>query len=607
MPNILAQIVRFCSSEAPKYVFLRCLLIIFAGFMAYCNTFNMSFNFDDVTNIVDNPVIREFNSAGFTKAFNTRRGLGVVSFQANYHLSGLSVTGYHVFNLFIHIAAALLVYRFLALLLKTPCFGNIADSRSDLPPVPFFTALIFVVHPIQTQAITYIVQRFTSLATLFYVAATTCYLQARLSQTREGRPVTIGTVLWLAGCGAATLCAFNTKEIAYTLPLALVLIEFICFKVDRKKIFAVSSLAALALTAFLLKLGFGKGTLEQAISVMDEVTRVQTITSRSDYLLTQFRVILTYIRLLFFPVNQRVDYDYALSRSFFEPAVIGSFSILLLLFIAAIILIKKSRSGNAGQRLVAFGIFWFFLTLSVESSVLPIIDLIFEHRVYLPSVGAIAAITMAGVSGAWGRESERGKAVACVVLLMIAVVFAGAAWKRNLVWRSEVALWEDATAKSPDSSRAWNNLGSAYIKERAADKALRALVRSIELDRSKQEAWNNLGIAIDQKGVYKERFNRTTKMFTTPDTIRDEIINKWQGEVNNNLGLAYEILGDYPKAAENYRNAIGYWPSLTIAYYNLGIVSATMGDYDTLAAQHQVLMMLDPVLAERLQLRVGWR
>jgi hypothetical protein len=340
---------------------------------------------------------------------------------------------------------------------------------------------------------------------------------------------------------------------------------------------------------------------------MDEVTRLQTITSRSDYLFTQFRVILTYIRLLFLPINQSVDYDYTLSHGFFEPAVIGAFSALTLLLVLGIVLLRKSRSGRADLRLIAFGLFWFFLTLSIESSILPIIDLIFEHRVYLPSVGAIAAVTTAGVGVAWRRNHGRYQAPVCIVFLLLAVLLAGVAWKRNLVWKTEVTLWEDATAKKPLNSRAWNNLGGAYIKEKSADKALQALVRAIELDPSKAAAWNNLGIAIDLKGVYRDRFNKTKEMFSAPQAVEDETVSRWLGDANNNLGLAYEILGNLPKAAENYRNAAGYNPALGLAYYNLGLVSAAMGNAANYAEQQQILLLVDPILAERLRQRVGGR
>lgn len=607
MLSIRSKIMGICTSVAPRYSVMRCSLIILFGVIAYSNSFSSSFNFDDAANILSNPVIREFNLDGFKQAFQTRRGLGIVSFQFNYHMSGLAVFGYHLVNLIIHILTALLMYRFLSLVTATPCFSTDTGKEMRILPVPFISALLFVVHPVQTQAVTYIVQRFTSLATLFYLAALISYLHARRSQVRDGRMLSISSVSWFATCLFLSLCAFNSKEISYTLPLALVLVEGICYRFTRKKITLAAMLAITAMGGILLKLGVGKVSFEQAMFAMDEATRVQTITSRFDYLCTQFRVILTYLRLLFLPVNQSVDYDYTLSHSFFEPAVLGSFVIIVLLLLSSTLLLWKSKQGNPGYRLMAFGIFWFFLTLAIESSILPIIDLIFEHRVYLPSIGAITAVTTAGLNAVWQRNRQGEKELACIAALLIAVVFAGATWKRNLAWRTEVTLWQDATAKKPNNSRAWNNLGGAYIKEKAADKALQALVRAIELDPSKAAAWNNLGIAIDLKGVYRDRFNKTKEMFSSPESVEYKRMSKWLGDVYNNLGLAYEILGNYPKAVENYRNAVGYNPALGLAYYNLGLVSAAKGNYDMYMEQQQVLWMVDPPLAERLQLRVNGR
>jgi Tfp pilus assembly protein PilF len=315
---------------------------------------------------------------------------------------------------------------------------------------------------------------------------------------------------------------------------------------------------------------------------------------------------MTYLKLIFFPVNQRLDYDLALSRSFFEWRVFCSFLVIITLLIAACWLLKLSKNGYPHFRLMAFGILWFFLTLSVESSIIPIIDLIFEHRLYLPLFGAVTAVSAAVITLAWGRGASSGKSV-CTGFLLISLVLAVTAYQRNNAWSSEISIWADTVAKSPQSARAWNNLGAVYIKEREALSALKAIIRSIELDPSKADAWNNLGIALDIMGAYNDRFKRTTEMFQTPGSHESKIVNRWLGDVNNNMGLAYEITGNLTRAVEFYSNAVGYNPALTIAYYNLGIASAKMGDASKYSEQLQILNMLDPALAGRLHDRVEKR
>jgi tetratricopeptide (TPR) repeat protein len=114
-------------------------------------------------------------------------------------------------------------------------------------------------------------------------------------------------------------------------------------------------------------------------------------------------------------------------------------------------------------------------------------------------------------------------------------------------------------------------------------------------------------MALDLLGAYGDRFNRTSEMFNDPAVIKERNVNRWQGDVHNNLGLAYELTGNLPKAVENYRDAIGFNPALGLAYYNLGIVSVAMKDYEKYSEQLQILFMVDPLLAERLKLRVGDR
>jgi tetratricopeptide (TPR) repeat protein len=574
--------------------------------LAYSNTFESPFVFDDVVQIQNNPLIMDHSINGFRQAFKLSRPLGIISFQLNYLLWGDNVFWFHFVNILIHILTALLVYKFLQLLTRTPLVSASAVNDDSLQAVPFLVALLFVAHPVQTQAVTYIVQRFASLATLFYLAAAILYLQARLTQVKADRLQQPAALLLF---GLAVLCAVMalfSKETAFTLPAAIVLIELVFFRWRNKKAYCIATLAGGGVAALFFWFVAAGRSLAGAISALDAATRLQTLASRSDYLFTQFRVIMTYIRLIFLPIKQSIDYDYHLSHSFFEWQVICSFSVLIALLAVAVWLLKISGDHSPLLRLAAFGMLWFFLTLAVESSFIPIIDLIFEHRLYLPSFGALTAIVSLILYFRPLNSEPAGRATAIGFLVLVCIL-ALSTWKRNAVWRSEVALWTDATTKYPNTARGWNNLGGAYIKQREPLAALKALVRSIELDPSKADAWNNLGMAIDQFGTYNDRFHRTSEMFRSPGSTKGNVVNAWLGDVNNNLGLAYEVLGNFAKAAECYSNAVGFNPALGLAYYNLGIVSARNGDMRKLAEQQQILLMIDPVLAERLRLRVGTR
>jgi hypothetical protein len=593
------NITGFCTIQSRRFFFYRVLLIVSLGMAAYSNTLYSPFIFDDTLNIVNNPQIKNISLAGLKASFYSKRAIGIITFKLNYFLSGWNVFGYHLTNIFIHIIASLAVYRLLRLLMDTEYFKDNADEQFRKLPLPFFAALLFVSHPVQTQAVTYIVQRFTSLATLFYFVAIISYLSARINQIDSARIFTIKSVAWFSATLLSGFLAFYTKETAYTLPLAIMLVELLFFKCTPKKILLVLTASASFAIAVLIKYASATQSLQSTLSVIDETTRMQTTTTRLDYLFTQFRVIMTYLRLIFFPVNQRLDYDFALSHSFFEWRVICSYLVILTLLLAAGWMLKISKNGSPHLRLIAFGILWFFLTLSVESSVIPIIDLIFEHRLYLPLFGAVTAVPSAVMMLAWGEKEAYCKAV-CIGFLLISLILALTAYNRNSVWRSEVSIWEDTVSKSPDSARAWINLGAVYIKQREPVSSLKATIRSIELDPSKADAWNNIGIAIDLMGAYNNRFNRTSEMFLTPGSLKGKIFNKWLGDVNNNLGLAYEITGNLNKAVESYSNAVGYNPALGLAYYNLGIASAKMGDVPRYSEQVQILRMIDPLLAERL-------
>src|SRR3990167_7117322 len=372
------------SSFLKRYSFLISLsLITITAFLIYSNTFASPFHFDDEHNIVENYKLRDLSN--FWPPSGSRY-VGVLSFALNYHFGGLNVFGYHLVNIIIHIINGLLIWWLIILTFKTPVMqvyvGQglspaltpdriIRGLKADLPYLTALTAsLIFVSHPIQTQAVTYIVQRFASLATLFYILSL-----------------------------VSAILAMKTKEISLTLPFVIILYEVMFFAPTKQNYGFAKRLLYLipvTLTAFIIPLsligtdrpvGDMIGELREAAQETEEI-------SRDVYLLTQFRVIVTYIRLLFLPINQNLDYDYPLSHSLFEPQTFVSFLFLSAIFVFAVYLfIRSRRTDNAHGLLISFGILWFFITLSVESSIIPIRDVIFEHRLYLPSVGIVIAFS----------------------------------------------------------------------------------------------------------------------------------------------------------------------------------------------------------------------
>jgi hypothetical protein len=379
-----------------KHIIFSLLAIIILGIIIYSNTFDASWHFDDHTAIVENYGIRDLRKTALN--IGASRWIGFTSLALNYHSGKLDVFGYHLVNTCIHLISAILVYFLVLLTFKTPYLKETKISHYKAS-LSLASALIFVAHPIQTQAVTYIVQRFTSLATLFYLLSLVLFVKARLQNLGGKRFYSPSHLACYLGSVLAAFLAMKTKEITITLPAIILLYEF-CFFTPSLRLLVkkLLYLTPLLLTFFIIPFsrygiglfGISGGTfigIAEVGDVIGDATQETTAISRTDYLLTQFNVIVTYIRLLFFPVNQNLDYDYPISRTPFEFPTFFSFLFLASIVVFGIFMFKRSR-------LISFGIFWFFITLSVESSIIPIRDVIFEHRVYLPSVGFVIFLTV---------------------------------------------------------------------------------------------------------------------------------------------------------------------------------------------------------------------
>ena len=554
---------------------LHLVIISVLGMLIYSNTLTASFQFDDKLNIVDNPLIRDLRNLWPPSG---ARWFGFFTFSLNYAFGGLNPVGYHLVNLSIHILAALSVYLFVLLTFRTPYFANHTFTIEPKGWFAFACALLFVAHPIQTQAVTYVVQRFASLAAMLFMLSLDAYILARLIGTSENRAgagsrfhaVWIRMFLYTAA-GLAALLGMKTKENAWTLPVMVCLYDVMFIsslsglrQLIRKQWRAVAAIASLA--AFFLVFVINKYGLHD---LLDRLKATNEIT-RHDYLITQFRVIATYLRLLFFPVNQTIDYHYKVYSNALDPEIITSAALIALILAAALYLCKFSRHSSPYVRLVSFGIFWFFITLSIESGFIPIIDVIFEHRLYLPSVGVFIAITSLSVLLLERMVLYRTNSCryAAGMFAIVILVLSCASYARNGVWKTELSLWSDVIDKRPENPRGYNMVGSYYQANFRIYDAIGYFRKALAVDSSYAEARSNLGNAYIQIGRLDEGLN---ELMITAGSNRFDAIDT--GILYYNIGKAY-YAKDMPDLAIQYLNqALRFIPNEAAVFFLLGEAS----------------------------------
>jgi len=364
------------------------------GVLAYSNTFDVPFHLDDYPSIVKNPFLRDLRRLDELWYALPSRFVPRFTFALQYAIHGFEPWGYHLVNLACHIGTALLVWQLALVTFVTPSMrGRRTGAHAET--IALFSGLIFVAHPIQTQAVTYIVQRDAVLAALFYLTALLCYAKARLAMVADAPPAHWRTA-YAAALGAGLLGIFSKENVA-TLPLAVLLYE-VCFFTDRPRrdwkyavpFFFVVLLQPLNTFVQTLALGTEVG-LNSSLDTIADMTSAASGASRTQYLVTQFRVLVTYLRLLVAPYGQNIDHDYGAARTLWELGTLLSLALHAALIGLAVRLFRRCR-------LITFCILWFYLTLAVESSVFPLPDFIFEHRLYLPMAGYALFLPTLGFS-----------------------------------------------------------------------------------------------------------------------------------------------------------------------------------------------------------------
>ncbi len=563
------------------------VLICAAGLIIYSNTFNVPFQCDEDSLIKNNPIVKDLSyfvepsrATGLEQysALKTRY-IGFLTFALNYAIHGLDVMGYHIVNLSIHVLNAFLLYFFVILTFNTPFLGE-SHLKAHSRVIALFSALFFISHPIQTEAVTYIFQRLASLVTFFYLFSLTTYVKSRLSERRTGR------YSFYALSIISAVMAMKTKENAFTLPIVIALYDSFFFKDSLKR--RIFRLAPLLLTMGIIPLahmahdipmdGIG-AVIRHVDSAASGLSRI----SRSSYLFTEFRVIVTYLRLLLFPVNQNFYYEYPWFHSFFDKRVFLSFLLLSAIICSGIYLLYRSRI-KPELRLISFGIFGFFIALSVESSVIPLPLFINEYRVYLPSTVLFPAAVCGMYLLSEKVKSKKAHLLVISVLIIMSVSFSFGTYARNEVWQSGISLWEDTVRKSPGDVNAHNNLGRSYDEKGMYDKAIQQYLIAAKLDPRDAHTFYDLGIDYMAIGMIAQ----AVELYKVAVSLQPHF-----PEAHNNLGNAFAAKGMLDAAMEQYHIALSQSPAFPDAHYNLGQVYIMKGDINGARREFEAVLRIE--------------
>ena len=518
-----------------KFQYLAILLISSISIVLYFNSLNNSFHFDDIPNIVENPHIRNLGDIslffkGISSQGGTPRILTTLSFAINYHFHGSHVLGYHLVNLILHIFCCILAFLVAKALFSLQFEGKEDPDKLKTHLLSFLVALIFVSHPIQVNAVTYIVQRNEGLAAFFYLLSLYLFISGALKKGWKKLPLFLGA-------GVSFFCSAFSKETGFTLPLTIVLFDlmFICRdRKDRLKRLMIYLPLSLILTIYILF--FLRGGV---LHLLVEQSKGELI-GPWHYFLTQANVIIQYFKLLILPLPRwlNVDHEFPLSRSLFEYPTYLSLSFLLLLIALAAYLVKK-------RRLISFSLFFFFIVLAPSSSIIPLWDYMVEYRLYLPllSYGLIVATALGYLHQLLTRQGLKKTAFGIVsgVSILLIFFYSVLTIERNHIFRDDLTLWSDAVKKSPNKMRVHHNLGRAYFEGGRVDEAIRE---------------GEIALKLSTYPGLKE----TVKF------------------VLNLLGAAYFVKGEIDDASRMFQRAIEVDPNFATSYYNMGCIYATQKD-----------------------------
>jgi len=556
--------------------------LFMAVLLIYSNSFLCEFHLDDFGNIVDNINIQgngltwqelsqSFYGSDFSRG-HLERPLAFLSFALNYRLNGLDPFGYHVVNVFLHYAASVVLYLLLLTCFRLPALGERYTGAASGQAL--LAAFMWAIHPIHVSAVTYIVQRMAILAGLFYLLAMLFFAKARTTR-QPGRAIAYGGISLVCG-----VCAFLSKENAVTLPVALALMEILLIRGWRQPVRKDKTvwglIGGLAVLGVIVWLFMG------ANIVAGYQARPFTLTER---LLTQPRVWLFYIGLLLYPTPDRMTllYDVEISHGLLTPwTTLPALTILVATTVLAL-------WGSRRWPMVAFSVLFFLLNQLVEGSVIPL-EMVFEHRNYLPSAFFFVPVVIIVVRFL-DHFSYRPliQVLGATAVVVVLIANGHTTYDRNRIFRTELSLWEDNVRKSEHLHRPHHNLSKAYMVAGRYPEAIRQMELALEaraggrthqkylthynfglycmLANDLEKAQRHLQLSLDYEPGNTGAFNNMAR------------IRLWQDRIPEALDMVHEAIRRNPTVAD-YRH--------TLAYIALRLGNPDRALQEAVASRHMV-------------------
>ena len=549
-----------------KKIALHFFLIFILSSIIYFNHFQNEFVYDDARTILQNFDIKHFKRVFSSITNINTRPLVRVSYATNYYFSHLRPLGYHITNFTFHIGTSLLIYWMIFHL-----------SRKRAYSLSFFSALLFSLHPLNTETICYLSGRASIFLAFFYLLSICFFIQWRELHKNNKNLLSF---FFLSGAILSFMAGWLSKQNVATLPLVLFGMNFYFYSAKRPtSVFIKENKSLLISLAFagLVALYYGaKHVPDPGSGKYNSLV----------YFATQINAIpLYYLRLFLFPFNLNIDPDFP---SFYSLGFTQIALSLLIILSLAFFFIKIQNE----KRWLAFGLFWFIVTLAPTSSFIPLNELVSEHRVYLPSIGLFiffAAILLAAEKkiknsflnfGQWGFIPEH------FVFLLVILLFCFNVIDRNFTWRNDERIWTDALKKSPLKARPYNEVGLILFKQREFDKAENFFRKTIELNPKYSLTLVNLGNLYDLQGRQEEAI---LKYKSAIELKRSDSYYAFIG-----LGNIFVKKKQLQEALDEYKKAVSFNPEHPLAIYNIGKIFEMINKTSEARTFYQKAVNIDP-------------